>query len=295
MKIDSRRLDLIIAAEEDGLPPLVVVQGGPGLPLLHEMRRYRRAFRLERRFSVAYWEQPGTGPLPAAGSLGLERLVAELRAIIRELADRAETQVSLLGVSIGANVALRAASLEGALVASVVAISPDIDVSAGDGRAYRCLLESAEARGDARLLRRITRLGPPPYPEPARFGERLSLIAELGGIEMGKRYPRIAAETAARLCAAYGPRGAVAALRNLTAAQSALLPELSAFSLLEAWPDVAAPVLWVFGSRDPLTASESVDEVRKRMKPKDRLLMLEGAGHLAHFDRSAEFRKAVLG
>jgi pimeloyl-ACP methyl ester carboxylesterase len=287
---------LRIVSEREGLPPLIVVQGGPGLPIYHEIPRYRRLLGLEREFSVAYWEQPGSGPNPPprAEPLCLDALLEELRSIIRTQSERAGAKATLLGVSLGATLALRAAELEGAAVASVIAVSPDLDVAAGDAHAFEVLCEEAKARGDKRLLRRITRLGPPPYPEPERFGERLRLVADSGGIEAGKGYAAILAGTALRLLAAYGPFGAAAAMRNLAAVQAALLSELSTLDLFEDWPEVETPVHWLFGSRDPLTAQSTIDEVRRRMKAADSLAILEEAGHLAHFDRPDGVAEAVL-
>jgi hypothetical protein len=50
-----------ICAERTGLPPLLVVQAGPGLPLLNEVAKFQRHLELERDFTVAYWEQRGCG------------------------------------------------------------------------------------------------------------------------------------------------------------------------------------------------------------------------------------------
>ncbi|HEY1417689.1 MAG TPA: hypothetical protein VGF41_07270, partial [Myxococcaceae bacterium] len=43
------------------LPPLLVIQAGPGFPLLNERRRYRKLLDLEEHFSVFYWDRSGTG------------------------------------------------------------------------------------------------------------------------------------------------------------------------------------------------------------------------------------------
>jgi pimeloyl-ACP methyl ester carboxylesterase len=286
---------LRISADRAGLPPLIIVQGGPGLPIFHEIPRYRRAFGFERRFSVAYWEQPGCGPgrLPLDARIGVDFLVEELRTIIRSMVERADSGATLFGVSFGSVLALRAAELEGPSVSAVVAVSPDLDVSAGDAFACKVLIERASSAGDERLLHRITRLGPPPYPEPGRFGERLRLVADLGGIEAGKRFSGILAGTGARLVAAYGPLGAAAAIRNMTAAQAAMLSELSDLDLFASWPEVEAPVRWIFGALDPLIAPVSIDEVRRRMKPRDSLAVIEGASHFVHFDRPAEVLDSI--
>jgi pimeloyl-ACP methyl ester carboxylesterase len=42
-------------------PVLLVVQAGPGFPMIHEARAFERELHLERDFIVAYWDQRGTG------------------------------------------------------------------------------------------------------------------------------------------------------------------------------------------------------------------------------------------
>ena len=50
-----------LCAERTGLPPLLIVQGGPALPLLNEVAKFQQRLRLEKDFLVAYWEQRGCG------------------------------------------------------------------------------------------------------------------------------------------------------------------------------------------------------------------------------------------
>src|SRR5262245_49424858 len=74
-------------AERVGLPPLLVVQGGPGLPVLHEVPKFQRRLNLERDFLVSYWEQRGCGAVPPedAGRVTLTRQVDDLCAVLKWL------------------------------------------------------------------------------------------------------------------------------------------------------------------------------------------------------------------
>jgi hypothetical protein len=60
----NQRLRICGARSE--LPPLLVVQGGPGLPLLHEVPKFQRLLNLEERFLVGYWEQRACGDVPSS-------------------------------------------------------------------------------------------------------------------------------------------------------------------------------------------------------------------------------------
>lgn len=59
----SQRLRLCAARE--GLPPVLIVQAGPGFPLLNEVAKFQRRLDLERTFSVCYWDLRGCGTAAA--------------------------------------------------------------------------------------------------------------------------------------------------------------------------------------------------------------------------------------
>lgn len=42
-------------------PALLLMQQGPGLPMINEARRLERLLGLEETFTVVYWDQRGTG------------------------------------------------------------------------------------------------------------------------------------------------------------------------------------------------------------------------------------------
>jgi hypothetical protein len=50
-----------LCATRTGLPPLLFVQAGPGLPVLNEVAKLQQRLHLEQQFLVAYWEQRGCG------------------------------------------------------------------------------------------------------------------------------------------------------------------------------------------------------------------------------------------
>jgi pimeloyl-ACP methyl ester carboxylesterase len=282
--VDQR---LRLCASRPGLPPLLVVQGGPGLPLLNEVPRFRSLLSLEDDFTVAYWEQRGCGNVPRDASEGLsfDQVLDDLRFVIRLLNQRTGTKVALLGISLGGSLSILAASRESALVSSVIAISPDLDQAAGDEYSFEKLKEIAGRMRNARTARLIERLGPPPYLSPSRFRRRLSLVADLGGIERGKDFGALMAAMAISLIKCYGIAGALRALRNAESIQTRLLPRLAELDLLSDWPAGSVPIRLVFGEDDLLEAPSAVKAVSSLLRREDSLALLPRAGHMAHFDR----------
>src|SRR4051812_21075557 len=50
-----------IRGSDPANPVLLLMQQGPGLPMLNEVRTLERLLHLEEDFTVVYWDQRGTG------------------------------------------------------------------------------------------------------------------------------------------------------------------------------------------------------------------------------------------
>jgi len=285
ISIDGSDQRLRICAARRGLPPLLIVQAGPGLPLLNEVDRFRASLALEDEYTVAYWDQRGCGKASrkAAGSLSLDRLLEDLCRVIRRLHAMTGAKVALLGISIGGSLAMRAAAREEAIVSIVFAVSPDLNVAMGDDNARGVLAESS--KGDARTSRALARLGPPPYLTPSRFQRRLKLLADYGAVERGRKFGPMLSALALSLVKSYGLFGAGKALRNARLIQARLLPELAGLDLLSSWPESAVPFRLFFGEEDILSPPSLVEAASRRLKSGDSLVVLPRAGHMVHFDR----------
>jgi pimeloyl-ACP methyl ester carboxylesterase len=287
LEVDGVEQRLRLCAARRGLPPVLIIQGGPGLPLLNEAPKFRSRLSLEDDFTVAYWDQRGCGPAAreAADTVGLGRLLDDLRCVLRHLHARTGTKVALLGISIGGTLAIQAAARERELVSKVVAVSPDLDAAASDDYAYEILNDRSIKRRDKRMAGILRRLGPPPYTSPSRFQQRLRLLANEGSIERDIKFGRMAATHVRSLVGCYGLAGAASTLRNTATIQARLLPALAELRLFDSWPETTVPLHLVFGADDILMPPSVVETATRLLKPDDSLVVLPRAGHMVHFDR----------
>lgn len=276
-----------LCATRPGLPPLLIVQHGPGVPVLHEVAKFQRRLQLERNYLVVYWEQRGCGNASAAEAerVSLAQQVDDLRAVLRWVADRTQQNVLLFGISIGATLSLLAAAREGR-VKAVVANSPDLDTRAGDAAVDAFLHEQVRRGGNGRSRRALTKLGPPPYLQPQSFQRRAALLADFGSIERGKTFFALLRETLAAMIRTYGVVGTVKALRNMNIIQRRMLADIAPLDLLADPPQLEIPVHFVFGTHDALTAAFMSSELPGRIgAPGTTAIRVPDAGHLVHFDR----------
>ena len=276
-----------IGAARAGLPPLLVVQGGPALPVLHEVPKFQRVLKLEDDFLVVYWDQRGCGAAATkdANSVSWQQQIDDLRTVLTWFHDETKQPVTMLGISIGATMVLRVVEHESARVKAIVAVSPDLQTSRSDEVASIFLQEQARRAG-SRLSRRVAELGQPPYVDPSAFQARARLLADLGTIEYGKTFRAQVREMLIGMVRAYGVVGTLKALRNMTLVQRRLLPEIASVNLFDDPARVAVPVHCVFGEQDALTSAAMVERLPAAISaPATTVVRVSHAGHMAHFDR----------
>jgi proline iminopeptidase len=297
LEINGSTQRIRVCSDRAGLPPILIVQAGPGLPLLHEVAKFQKHLKLECDFLVGYWEQRGCGAASQqdAKSVSLRRQVDDLRTVLQWLHDETKQTVVLFGISLGATVVLQAVAHEPNIAKSVVAISPDADTAGSDASVRSFLQEqSALAKGD-RLSGRLKKLGEPPYTDPAAFQLRGRLLTDLGGIERSKKFSGLLRETLLAMIRTYGFVGTAKALRNMSLVQRQLLPELVSLNLFADPPRLAVPVHYVFGEQDPLTPAAIVKQLPAAIRaPKCTVILATDAGHMVHFDQPELVRSIAV-
>jgi len=170
-------------------PVLLLMQQGPGLPLINDRRRFERALRLEASFTVVYWDQRGTGLSSASlrrnsnpFEISVVRMVDDTIALLQLLRDRFGARTFIAGFSFGATFAACAAVRRPDLVAALVTAGMDIDMRAAEDHAYAFALDVARQRGNRRAVRQLQAIGPPPHTDVKRFSTRARWVGNFGGI-----------------------------------------------------------------------------------------------------------------
>lgn len=296
LDVNGSHQHIRIRGARAGLPPLLIVKDGPGLPVLHEVAKFQRLLNLEKDFLVGYWEQRGCGAASEndANSVSVARQVDDLRTILQWMYRETKQRVTVLGISIGGTIALQAVEHESERAKALIVISPDSNTASSDAFAAAFLREQGLGAGNRRLARRVMKLARPPYLDPAPFQRRATLLADLGTIQHGKTFNALLRETFFGMIRTYGIGGAVKALRNMNRVQRKLLPEIASLDLIANPPRVSIPVHYVFGERDVLTPLSAVKQLPAVIAaPASTVVRLPNAGHLVHFDRPDVVRSII--
>ena len=217
-------------------PVLLLMQQGPGLPIINDASRLEHLLGLENAFTVVYWDQRGTGlssPLLRTNSNRLEisvtRMVDDTVTLLELLRDRFGGKTFVAGFSFGATFAAYAAVRHPELVAALVATGIDIDVPAAEDNAYRFALDAARQRRHRRAIRQLEAIGPPPHTTSKQFTTRARWVANFGGVATNANFNGLLRGLLLSLVRSpdYSAAAVIRTLRGIGASQAALLPQLA--------------------------------------------------------------------
>ena len=313
-KIDTQRIDSLESFDIDGSSQwvllrgdlksqrvLLIVQQGPGLPLIHEARALERRLLIESEVVVAYWDQRGTGKSWGAdpGAITLPRLVSDVRAVVDALCARLKVDsIDILGFSFGATLATMAAAQNPTRIGRVVAVGIDVDFAESERYAYAFACDEATRRGDGRAERQLQAIGAPPHDTAKKFMTRVRWVTAYGGIHRGQGFFGMLWANVSRLLTSphYSISEAVQALRAIQATQERMLAQLKDFDLRTIVSHLDVPVAFLQGRHDFATPPALVANfVESLDAPSGKALVwFEASAHMPQYEEPALFRGALI-
>jgi pimeloyl-ACP methyl ester carboxylesterase len=283
-------------------PVLLLIQQGPGLPMINEVRRFGHLLGLEQDFTVVYWDQRGCGRSlrgrPGRGGISLRRMVADTVSLLEYLRDRFGGKTCVCGFSFGAALAAFAAAQRPDLVGTLVATGMDIDGAVAADGAYQFALRTARQRGNRRATRQLEAIGPPPHLTSKQFGTRVRWATNFGGVTRNQTYATLARGLVSSLVRSsdYSAGDVMRTVRGITATQAALLPDLATMNLTRSLPRLDVPIVMVQGRLDQVAPGESAQQYASSLQaPGKQLIWFETSAHTPHLEEPAKFRDVLLG
>ncbi len=282
-------------------PVLLLMQQGPGLPMINEARRLEYLLGLEKAFTVVYWDQRGTGLSLRENSnradISMARMVGDTVSLLELLRDRFGGKTFVAGFSFGGTFAAYAAVQRPDLVATLVAAGMDIDIPAAENNAYDFALGTARQRGNRRATRQLETMGPPPHLNVKQFSTRVRWAANFGGVATNANYNSLLRALLVSLVRSpdYSVADIIRTVRGITATQAALLPELATTDLVRTMPRIDVPIVIAQGRSDQVAPGEAAQRFHDSlMAPSKQLVWFDRSAHTPHLEEPGKFRDLLM-
>jgi pimeloyl-ACP methyl ester carboxylesterase len=286
---------VMLRGENVANPPLIVLHGGPGMSEMGFFRRFNAT--LERHFTVVHWDQRGTGksfdPRIPKSSMTLNQFVADLDELVEMVRRRfGHAKVVLLGHSWGSAFGAVYAARFPEKVSVYVGAAQIGDSAAGESMSYAFGLAEAERRHDARALKTLRTIGPPPYPASSVFTERAA-VQRLDG------QMRLSVLWKVGRALFHGPESSIFDLPNFVRgfrfSMDAMWAETSTLNLLKLVPALQMPVVIFAGRRDHwVPAQTSLAFFDALAAPSKKLVWFDHSGHEAFVDEPEKFNATMV-
>jgi pimeloyl-ACP methyl ester carboxylesterase len=284
-----------------GNPVLLLVQQGPGLPMINEVARFERTLGLERAFTVVYWDQRGCGRSLRGASTGerlsIDRMAKDTIELLEMLRARFGAPPTVVGFSVGGTIAAIAAARRPDLVRMLIAVGMDVHGREAAVAAYDFALATARDRRNARAVRQLERIGPPRDPDLQQFSTTIRWTHEFGGVTAHESYATSARRLVTSLLRSrdYSLADLPGTLRGIEAARAAVLAEMAALDLVRDLPWIDVPVVLAQGRLDRIAPGAVAEGYFSALRaPAKELVWFEHSAHTPQLDEPGAFRALLL-
>jgi pimeloyl-ACP methyl ester carboxylesterase len=280
---------------------LLIVQQGPGFPLIQDARVFEQKLHLEKEAVVAYWDQRGTGKSFRADSstINLAQSVADVRAMVDALCARLSVdRVDILGLSIGGTFAMMAAAQDPARIGHLVVVGVDVDWGESERYAYAFARNEAARRGARRAQRQLEAIGSPPHDTSKKFLTRVRWVTAYGGINRRRGYFGLLWDTVSRVLTSphYSLRERVQILGAINKTLALMLAPANHFDLRATIRRIEVPIAFFQGRQDVGTNPHVVEHYAASLDARrgKSLVWFEDSAHMPYYEEPVRFREALL-
>jgi pimeloyl-ACP methyl ester carboxylesterase len=277
-------------------PVLLLLHGGPGSPF-SIFPRYM-FYSWTRDFTVVYWDQRGAGRTygrsgPLRPGVTFERMAQDGVEVAEFIRTRLhKPKIVLVGVSWGAMLGPAIAHARPDLFYAYLGTGQPVNVGRCLKNSYEQLLVEARRRNNARAVRELEAIGPPPW----AVGRQEDVLWNWAqAFEEGvPSFPK------AMLIALFDspdrPSDILDFVSGLQNSGEYFRDQVNALDIPSFGIDFAIPFFVFQGAEDTVTPLAPVREyITAITAPRKELVLIPDAGHSAIFTRSDQFLKLLLG
>lgn len=272
-----------IRGESRDNPILLVLHGGPGIAF----SAFTPIFRSwERDFTLVQWDQPGAGKTfsrngrtASADVLTIERMAQDgIQVVERVLRHLNQRKLILFAASWGTVLGTIMVKRRPDLFSAYVGAGQFVNAARSEPLGYELALERAGRLGDAKALKALRRIGPPPYVDPKTLGLERQALGRVGV----ETFPELRDLLSAALFSpGYTLRDGASFFRGVQFSVARLVQPMMAYDARQLGTTFEIPLVFFQGALDLYTPAAAVQEyVATLQAPHKELVLWEHEGHL---------------
>jgi proline iminopeptidase len=299
VRLDGRDHPLMIRGHNADNPVLLFLAGGPGGSELGAMRRHLPA--LEEHFTVATWDQRGTGKaypgLDPTGTISLEGYVEDTIAVTDHLRERfGQDQIYLVGQSWGSALGVLAVQQAPDRYRAFIGVGQMVSMVETDQILYEDTLAWAQRTGRSGLAGDLVAIGPPPWESMLDYETGLSHEHEVYPYDRSGNHEGLGGFSENFLVPEYALIEQVHLLAGFMDTFDALYPQLQDLDLRVTATDLPIPAFFVQGAHEADARARPFEEWYPMLEaPAKDVTYLDTSGHRPMFEQPDEFVAYLVG
>lgn len=174
VELGGLKQHILIQAEDKNKPVLLVLHGGPGMPIPGvSCRGVDWVFNLStveliKKFIVVFWDQRGTGKSYSSGipksSINLEQFISDANELVDWLRLKyCQDKIYLSGISWGSILGLNLANRYPGKIHAYFGIAQITNWEKSDEITYDWLMKKAKEDDNQKAIKELAKIGRPPY------------------------------------------------------------------------------------------------------------------------------------
>ena len=192
---DSEQWVLVRGKSSDA-PLIIHVQAGPGFPMIPEAHAMDKNLHLENDYLVAYWDQRACGKSftkeTDPKTINFSQLTDDIICCTKYLLGKYRKEKAIVvGYSMGATLALMAASKDKSIFDRLFLVGMDVDLPVANKYAIEFAMSKANEKNKRVLLKQAIDLHKIPINNAKQFQKRAKLLTDLGGITTRRNYNQL--------------------------------------------------------------------------------------------------------
>ena len=292
---------ILVRGKSSEAPLIIHVQAGPGFPMIPEAHAMEKKLHLENDYLVAYWDQRACGKSYTKETdpttINFSQLTDDVICCTKYLLGKYRKEKAVVvGYSMGATLALMAASKDKIFFDRLFLVGMDIDLPTANKNAIEFAISKANEKNKGVLLRQAIDLSKIPINDAKQFQKRAKLLTNLGGITTRRNYNQLLMATISNMISskAYRLSDIPKTIKGMEFCQNALLPEFNILNLFHRIDGIDVPVHFIQGKQDGVAPYQIAVNYYKYLRAdKKTFTVFDNSAHIPHYDEPVKFAKLL--